>query len=40
LRQHPIGVAKGGDVDDAQHRVEDHPGSVGAKGARHLVAVP
>ena len=39
-RQHPIGLVQRSDVDDAQHRVEDDAGSVGAEGARHLVAAP
>jgi hypothetical protein len=40
MRQRAIGLDQGGDVDDAEHRVEDDPGSVGAEGARRLVAVP
>jgi hypothetical protein len=40
LRKHALAIVQGGDVDDAQHRVEDDPGSVGAESARHLVAVP
>ena len=39
-RQHPIGLVQRGDVDDAQHRVEDDQGSVGAESARHFAAVP
>jgi hypothetical protein len=38
--ERPIDLVQGSDVDDAQHRVEDDPGSVGAEGARHFVAVP
>ena len=40
IAEHPIGLVQGRDVDDAQHRVEDDQGSVGAESARHLAAVP
>ena len=40
IAEHPIGLIQSGDIDDAQHRVEDDPGSVGAESARHLAALP